>query len=475
MNAQIIPMHKSASVDVVSDPRRIFLEYLNNLMDRLERDDSMDTLEDITKALFNNRSNLLGQLTLSLIEKKFSFYLDQQYCDCPVCGKSLKASAKKVKRKIETLVGSFDLHRPYFYCRECRKGHYPLDEALGLAESSKQYDIQDMEAWLSSELPYETAGETYLRFTGENLSAHHMHETTNRIAGHLTLLDVSPNKEDIKEQIVRLSKGKFRRPVMMLGIDGAHAPTRPEPSPRKGRRGKGEWREVKGFRLYLIDSKRIVHLISWHQIQDDKELGQALAIIKEAGFIPDKEVRLCVIGDGASWIWNRVHEIFPQAKEVLDFYHCSEYLHELADAQYGKGSQKAREWVEATFTRLFDNRIDDVIKGIRRMKPCTSEANAKIQATHRYLSSRKEMVDYGASRRGGYHIGSGAIESSNKFISNVRLKRSGAWWYPTHANNILKIRCAKYNGTYDKIIKEFVEHDRKEIKMKDGKAGDHDG
>jgi hypothetical protein len=68
------------------------------------------------------------------------------------------------------------------------------------------------------------------------------------------------------------------------------------------------------------------------------------------------------------------------------------------------------------------------------------------------LSNHKDKVDYGSSRRGGYHIGSGGIESSNKFIANVHLKRSGAWWYPTNANNILKLRCAKDNGTFDKIM-----------------------
>ena len=57
------------------------------------------------------------------------------------------------------------------------------------------------------------------------------------------------------------------------------------------------------------------------------------------------------------------------AKMVLDYYHCSEYLHDLANAQYGKNSQKAQEWVEATLTRLFLNRSDQIIAGIKRMKP----------------------------------------------------------------------------------------------------------
>ena len=135
---------------------------------------------------------------------------------------------------------------------------------------------------------------------------------------------------------------------------------------------------------------------------------------------------------------------------MLDYYHCSKYLHDLANAQYGKNSQKAREWVEATLTRLFLNRPDQIIAGIKRMKPTSDSAKEQIDKTIHYLSERKDMINYGSLKRGGYHIGSGGIESSNKFISNVRLKRSGAWWYPTNANNILKLRCAKYNGTFDR-------------------------
>lgn len=257
---------------------------------------------------------------------------------------------------------------------------------------------------------------------------------------------------EILHKIEALSEGKFRRPVLMIGIDGAHAPTRQEPSPREGKRGKGEWKEVKGFRMYLLDKNEIVHLISWHQIKNDKELANDLLEIKQAGLIPEDKVRICVIGDGAPWIWNRAKEIYPDAKKVLDYYHCSEYLHDLANAQYGKNSQKAREWVEATLTRLFLNKADNIIAGIKRMKSKSDAAKEQIEKTVRYLSERLEMINYGSLKRGGYHIGSGGIESSNKFISNVRLKRSGAWWYPTKANNMLKLRCAKYNKTFDRIM-----------------------
>jgi hypothetical protein len=99
------------------------------------------------------------------------------------------------------------------------------------------------------------------------------------------VLDVAPSREQIDARIAQVAAGKWRRPVVVLGIDGADAPTRPEHA--RGRRPgqkhqrarrptwKGQWREVKGFGFYLIDGERIVHLLSWHQIQNEAEVGEA--------------------------------------------------------------------------------------------------------------------------------------------------------------------------------------------------------
>ncbi|MCP3894563.1 MAG: hypothetical protein GY706_08025, partial [Bacteroides sp.] len=149
-----------------------------------------------------------------------------------------------------------------------------------------------------------------------------------------------------------------------------------------------------------------------------------------------------------------------EERQILDWFHCSEYIHDLANEQYGKGTRSAQEWVEATFARLFHNNVSTVIAGIKRMKPRSEGAEDEIAKVVRYLSNHRERMNYGAARRAGYHIGSGAIESANKFISHVRLKRSGAWWYETNGNNILKLRCAKYNKTYDKIIELHKQEDR---------------
>ena len=169
----------------------------------------------------------------------------------------------------------------------------------------------------------------------------------------------------------RAGGGPLAPSVLVLGIDGAYVPSRPD-SARGRRPGQArqrarrarwqhEWRDAKGFRFYLLDGERIVHVLSWHQVQNEEQLGAALKQIKEAGVIPEEQVRLCVICDGAEWIWKHVQTLFPQARQVLDDYHCAQYLHRVAKAHYG-GSVQAVEWVEATMTRLYLGKVSLVLR-----------------------------------------------------------------------------------------------------------------
>ena len=280
-----------------------------------------------------------------------------------------------------------------------------------------------------------------------------MFETANRIGNQLGILDVCPTKEEIEQKIAELSKDKFRRPVMMLAIDGAHEPTRPEPSPWKGKRGQGEYKEAKGFRLYLLDADKIDHLISWHQIQNEEQFGDDLLLV--ASRIPQNDLRIGLLGDGADWLWKHMTACFPKGRQILDYFHCAEHIHKVGRLQYGEGSQKCLEWVESTLTRLFYAEVDNVIWGLQRMKPKDDLAKEEIRKLIGYLDNNRERIHYRGDRIGGYPIGSGGIESANKFISHTRMKRSGAWWVKETGNEMLAIRCAIYNGTYDQVFEKY--------------------
>ena len=95
------------------------------------------------------------------------------------------------------------------------------------------------------------------------------------------------------------------------------------------------------------------------------------------------------------------------------------------------------------------------------MHPASEEARKAIDNCWVYLHDHRDRTHYGKFRRGGYPIGSGGIESSNKFICHVRLKRSGAWWYEGNSNEMLALRCAKYNGTFDRVFERHRQRLRK--------------
>lgn len=89
------------------------------------------------------------------------------------------------------------------------------------------------------------------------------------------------------------------------------------------------------------------------------------------------------------------------------------------------------------------------------MKSTSAEARKLIDNAIEHLSKHSGRLDRASNRRGGYRIGSGAIKSANKKICHGRLNRTGAWWHPSCANNVLKLRCAKYNGTHDRMIELY--------------------
>jgi hypothetical protein len=466
VTAPVLALEEPTSDWTKVPTRRELHESFDLWLDSLEEavKEEPPSLEVLTRAVLASRQELTGQVTEALVRQRHAQALEQKNAPCPRCGRLLPARGL-VSRTVETLVGEVAVERPYFYCLKCHQGFYPLDEALELAQRRKQWDIQEAGARLAAEVPFETAQELFSQLTCLSLSDHTTHEVVGEVGWGLGVLEVSPTAEEIAQRVATVAQGKKQPPIMVLAIDGAHVPTRPEGAkgPGKGRkrqrarraRWHGEWKEAKGFRVYLVDKERIVHVLSWHQIQKDDQVGEALRQVQEAGLIPEEQVRLCVIGDGAKWIWKQTKELFPKAAQILDYYHLSERLHKVALAQFYDDPLKKQEWVEATKARLFYGYLEWVLLDLTGMKPRDGEAAEEIRKLWGYLQENQGRVKYRALRRKGYPIGSGGIESANKFISHVRLKRSGAWWYVERANEMLALRCAKYNGTFTRVFQLY--------------------
>ena len=83
-----------------------------------------------------------------------------------------------------------------------------------------------------------------------------------------------------------------------------------------------------------------------------------------------------------------------------------------------------------------------------------------------YLENNLHRLDYAKFKEQNFPIGSGGMESANKFICHVRLKRSGCWWKPSHANEVLRLRCAKFNNKTEEVLNTFKNNalkDQKEL------------
>lgn len=108
-------------------------------------------------------------------------------------------------------------------------------------------------------------------------------------------------------------------------------------------------------------------------------------------------------------------------------------------------------------TRLsFKNGVSRVIGGLKRLKPRDSEVQEMVRKAINYFQEHQDRINYRGSKIGGYHIGSGGIESANRFICHTRLKRSGAWWLRSNCNKMLRLRCAIWNDTYDAAFQEYA-------------------
>jgi len=399
-----------------------------------------------------------SRIVQSIIQNKLDYIFNDPVCE--ECKSNLHYKYSK-NIKIDTTIGKLNFQFPYFSCPECKSCHSPHQNTLNTRSGTYQYDAQKIAAKMSSGGTFKEASELLNDIYGFNISPDTVHRLTNDLAAEVELVEIIPTPDEIGEIVARISKGKRRRPVFVFAADGAMAPIRTEPP-----NTPNCWREAKGVRGYLLDGDKIVHLLSWHQVSSKADFVAYLSEIKAKGIIPTDKIRLCFIGDGADWIWETVNAIFPDCRQVLDYFHCSQHLFDFAKERFGNNSAKGREWVEQTKVRLFHNNILDAISGLKRFKCDTPASQKSRDGLIRYLSSHKNRVDYGKLRRGGYPLGSGAIESANKFISSVRLKSCGAWWKVDYANNILKLRCAKYNGKFDQRFEDYEQSKRNQAGVK---------
>jgi hypothetical protein len=432
--------------------REVGYRAIDEMVKKLTAESEGKSFEELSNLLRREGQVVTGAILEEVLRSRGARERSALTSVCEECGRTLPRQLQLPRRTIESRHGELEIERPYFYCRPCQRGYHPFAQALDLAPERKQYDLQRAAAELFTEVPFARASQIFECLTGIKMTDHCLQDVAANLGEVADPGRVWPSRQRVEEIIEQASNGRVWRPVLVVAADGAAVPTRPETQSRSEKRGAGEWKEAKGFRIYLVGQERIEQIMSWHQIATEEEFGEVLRFA--ATLIPVERVRVALLGDGAKGLWAHLQGAFPTGKEILDYYHCSERVHHVAHLQYAKQNQQAL-WIEATMARLNFGEVASVLWGLQRMSPASLEAEEGIRQLSGYLQTNSHRINYRSFKRGQYPRGSGGIESANKFICHVRMKRSGAWWYVLNGNKMLRLRCAFYNETFDEVFARY--------------------
>ena len=161
----------------------------------------------------------------------------------------------------------------------------------------------------------------------------------------------------------------------------------------------------------------------------------------------DRARILVFICDGAVWIWNWIAHYFPNAIQIVDWYHAADRLKRIAEEVFSNLEER-QTWLKDVTEDLWQGRVELVIEACCLLKKKSNWARQSLI----YYGNNIERMRYAQFRASGFMIGSGIIESGCKQIVSQRLKLPGAQWSLDGAILIAKARAAWMSGDWQKLV-----------------------
>jgi len=150
------------------------------------------------------------------------------------------------------------------------------------------------------------------------------------------------------------------------------------------------------------------------------------------------------VADGAvcNWEFLGSHTDF----QILDFYHATEYLADVAKAAFPRNKVHREQWLndachnlkhkQGAATRLLKE-MQALCEGGQRRSP---EVREKLEAAVTYFRNHKHQMSYSKYRAQHLPIGSGVTEAACKTLVKQRLCNSGMRWVEKGAKIVLSLR-----------------------------------
>lgn len=345
-------------------------------------------------------------------------------------------------RELLTGFGTVTERRPYYYCDNCEKYGFFTDEAGSAGKLSPR--ATEVVCLLAQRSSFEETQDMIQRIFNLNICESTVKNIAENVGNRLYQED---GKNSEKAFIPDLVDEKTLENRAYLQIDGAMI------------HHLKEWKENK---LAIMFSE--ADMISSGEGENERiSLRKKNLVSSFAEGVPEFKKRLSywlkksliayhreivIISDGAIWIENLVKDLLPGCLHILDWFHAKERLWKCAKALFGENAPENKLWVKGYADMLWDGRVEDVLKGLWQTALGSKKPTPLIEL-HQYFSHRKYNMNYKDYRKKGLYIGSGAIESANRYAIQDRLKKSGMKWSTRGGNAIAKLRTFYLSGQWE--------------------------
>ena len=383
------------------------------------------------------------------------------------CGGKL-AYQRQRKATIWSVFGKVTYRRAYYAGCTCGKGCAPVDQRYGIepgkvtaglahlvALSGIDKAFEDGKKWLKQYLLFEVSENTIRSETRK------MGELQKQAEAELVMAMQNETSLQKREQ------SRSPAPDILYGsIDAAKVRIEPRDQQEKAVENRENWRDLKAGCWYeeeiVPNRQRSVRQKDKAQregtvlraknkqyfcgIENAEEFGKLLwATGCKVG--ADHARLLVFVCDGAVWIWNLIAHYFPNAIQIVDWYHAEERLKRIAEEVFSNPDER-QAWLESVTEDLWQGRVELVIEACQ---PLAKKSNLAKQSLS-YYDNNIERMRYAQFRAAGYLIGSGVIESGCKQIVTQRLKLPGAQWNLDGAILTAKARAAWLSGNWQKLV-----------------------
>jgi len=374
---------------------------------------------------------------------------------CPA-GHPARAAGRRPKT-IRTLVGPVATLRPWHHCQACRHGFAPFDARLGVVSGSLSPGLVQTAALAGMEMPFGKADRFVGLISGARLASAKTIDRATKTEGGKARRAIDAEAARAKAS-PELAWDPDKPGKAYIVIDGTGAPMVPkETAGRDGKQpdGKAKTREVKIACLFtqsgldpatgepVQDPGSATYLATFEPC--DPFAAQTRQEFYRRGL--DTVVQPVVLGDGAKWIWRIADEKFPQATQIVDYYHACEHVHDLSRA-LKRVLDDPKQWADHLIERLDQGDTDAIARAVEALD-LPARAPDLIPDAERevgYFAYNHQRMQYAHFKKKGYFIGSGAVESACNTVVAQRAKQAGMHWTIKGLDPIIALRVLHLSG-----------------------------